>query len=99
MNEINIIIKRVIKDIEVQEKRVGSKSWKQIAIHAKSFLSLALSEFEPDKDCIWTGKDSMVGEVWTSDCGEEHIHTSPSDNNFTYCPFCGRNLDYIVDLE
>ena len=51
------------------------------------------------EDCMWTGKDTSIGEVWTSDCGEEHITTSPSDNNFIYCPFCGRSLDYFFDDE
>lgn len=51
------------------------------------------------EDCMWIGKDTSIGEVWVSDCGEEHITTNPSDNGFIYCPFCGRNLDYIVDLE
>lgn len=46
-----------------------------------------------NNQCVWVESDSSVGEIWASGCGETHIHTSPTDNGFSYCPFCGEPIE------
>lgn len=41
------------------------------------------------KPCAWrAGEDG----VWQSNCGEAHVFIDggPRDNNYRYCPYCGR---------
>ena len=45
------------------------------------------------EDCEWTCVDFGSGqEMWNSDCGEEHIGIDPEYLNFTFCPYCGKEL-------
>ena len=45
------------------------------------------------ESCTWVESESNIGEVWASECGETHITVLPNDNNFSYCPFCGKPIE------
>lgn len=48
---------------------------------------------ENNESCTWVESGSNIGEVWASECGETHITVQPNDNNFSYCPFCGKPIE------
>ena len=44
------------------------------------------------KTCTWTYDD--LYDFWDTSCGECFTVTegTPKDNNFVYCPFCGKPI-------
>lgn len=53
-------------------------------------------ESSSDK-CIWKGEANQWGEVWWESCarkdkGFTFEDGGPSENEFRYCPFCGREI-------
>jgi hypothetical protein len=56
----------------------------------------------PDESCLW-GEDVADG-VWETSCGHafEFNAGDPADNEFLFCPYCGKPLKTLVyedDLE
>jgi len=52
----------------------------------------------PDEPCLW-GEDVADG-VWETACGHRHRFVfnagDPADNEFLFCPYCGRPLKTLV---
>jgi hypothetical protein len=48
---------------------------------------------ETNEFCTWVESEGVLGEVWESGCGETGIDVQPDDNNFNYCPFCGKPIE------
>jgi hypothetical protein len=44
--------------------------------------------------CTWTPAEEGYPEEYESGCGERHWFNNggPEENNFEYCPFCGKEL-------
>jgi hypothetical protein len=48
---------------------------------------------EEEKVCIWEWDNEI--QAWDTECGNTHefIAGDPEDNEYKFCPYCGRKLD------
>lgn len=73
----------------------GEKLLDHIAQVLKRTCSMTTKEQmeKLNEPCEWEIVDVGVTiEYWKSGCGVAPFYTSPSDNDFTYCPYCGNPL-------
>ena len=50
-------------------------------------------------ECEWKATETNIGELWKSSCGFDRIAASPNDNDFNFCPYCGKELIAIFPDE
>lgn len=46
--------------------------------------------------CVWREEDNFHETFWESDCDKSFVFTqggTPADNNFAFCPFCGKVMN------
>ena len=49
---------------------------------------------------MWKEKDCVeVFSYWRTTCGESTISKSPSQHKFKYCPYCGKLISKMPQLE
>lgn len=60
---------------------------------------LAQPEQEPVDTCTWTHDDDEGS--WDAECGERWSITegTPEENNFRFCPGCGRKVETICKIR
>lgn len=50
--------------------------------------------------CKWTESTDYDGDqIWDTECGECFVlieASKPSDNNFNYCTYCGKEIEEVM---
>ena len=65
------------------------------AAHA-NLVQAAVAEY--NSRCVWTQQGDEYGDVWDASCGKAWVFDEggPSENEVTFCPFCGRRIAIAV---
>jgi hypothetical protein len=73
-----------------RQRQIEKEGW--TPAHDDQHRNDELVRLEADMDtCTWS---EDADSVWTSDCGQdfELVWGTPTENEFTYCCFCGKKL-------
>lgn len=51
--------------------------------------------------CVWTYYENEFVYYWDASCGDSFTFETgtPQENNFTYCPFCGKKIKTVEPEE
>jgi predicted nucleic acid-binding Zn-ribbon protein len=85
------------EDLKRQMKNDQEKAWSELAEKDKEIrkLECQLEDAKNDKSvCVWNYYSSWEEDYWETSCGKTYVIIDglPSENNYKFCPECGRKL-------
>lgn len=84
----------------VQTKAQGHQAQRPRSQMGRLSKEVGMNPTEVNEMCKWKGRPGMDGymhnTLWDTQCGNEYafeyMGSSPKDNGFYYCPYCGGDI-------